>query len=88
MLFWYMTKLLSKVILENDDYYFCLSFWKNYILKGNMNPLQDLDISTEGHFEKQVFNPFDFQKVLIDEGNDPDINFFNDKSETIDSPYR
>ena len=37
-----------------------------------MNPLQDLDISTEGRFEKQVFNPFDFQKVLIDEGNDPD----------------
>ena len=52
-----------------------------------MNPLQDLDISTEGHFEKQVFNPFDFQKVLIDESNDPDINFFNDKSETVDTPY-
>ena len=52
-----------------------------------MNPLQDLDISTEGHFGKQVFNPFDFQKVLIDEGNDPDINFFNDKSETVDLPY-
>ena len=52
-----------------------------------MNPIKDLDISTEGHFEKQVFNPFDFQKVLIDEGNDPDINFFNDKSETVDSPY-
>ena len=32
VLFWYMTKLLSKVILENDDYYFCLLlFWKNYI---------------------------------------------------------
>ena len=52
-----------------------------------MNPLQDLDISTEGHFEKQIFNPFGFQKVLIDEGNDSDINFFNDKSETVDSPY-
>ena len=52
-----------------------------------MNPLQDLDIFAEGHFEKQVFNPFDFQKVLIDEGNDPDINFFNDKSETVDTPY-
>ena len=24
---------------------------------------------------------------MIDEGNDPDINFFNDKSETVDSPY-
>ena len=52
-----------------------------------MNPLQDLDISTEGHFENQVFNPFDFQKVLTDEGNDPDINFLNDKSETVDSLY-
>ena len=52
-----------------------------------MNPLQDLDISTEGHFEKQIFNPFDFQKVLIDEVNDPDINFFNDKSEIVDSSY-
>ena len=52
-----------------------------------MNPLQDLDISTEGHFEKQIFNPFDFQKVLIDEVNDPDINFFNDKSEIVESSY-
>ena len=52
-----------------------------------MNPIQDLDISTEEHFEKQVFNSLYFQKVLIDEGNDPDINFLNDKSETVDSPY-
>ena len=52
-----------------------------------MNPLQDLDISTEGHFKKQIFNPFDFKKVLIEESNDPDINFFNNKSEAVDSPY-
>ena len=52
-----------------------------------MNPLQDLDSSTEGHFEKQIFNPFDFQKVLIDESNDPDINLFSDKYEAMDSPY-
>ena len=52
-----------------------------------MNILQDLDISTEGLFEKQTFNPFDSQKVLIDESNDPDINFLNDKSEAVDSPY-
>ena len=51
-----------------------------------MTPLQDLDISTEGHCEKQIFNPFDFQKVLIDESNDPDINFFNDKSEAVVYP--
>ena len=52
-----------------------------------MNQLQDLDISTEGHFEKQIFNPLDFQKVLIDKSNNPDINFFSDKSEAADSPY-
>ena len=51
-----------------------------------MTPLQDLDISTEGHCAKQIFNPFDFQKVLIDERNDPDINFFNDKSEAVVYP--
>ena len=37
--------------------------------------------------EKQVFNPFDFQKVLIDESNDLDVNFFNDKAEAADSYY-
>ena len=50
-----------------------------------MNSLQYLGISIEGHFEKpfnlkghfeKIFNPFDFQNVLIDESNDPDINFF------------
>ena len=24
---------------------------------------------------------------MIDESNDPDINFFNDKCEAVDSPY-
>ena len=33
----------------------------------------------------QVFITFDFQKVLIDQINDPDINFFNDKSGAGDS---
>ena len=51
-----------------------------------MNPLQDLDIATEGHFEKQIFYPFDIQKALIDERNNPNINFFNDKSEDVDLP--
>ena len=45
-----------------------------------MNPLLGLDISTEKHFERLVFNLSDFQKVLTYESNDPDINFFNDKS--------
>ena len=38
-------------------------------------------------FEKHVINHFDFEKVLIEESNSHDINFFNDKSEVEDSPY-
>ena len=52
-----------------------------------MNLLQDLGTATEGHFEKQIFYPFDIQKALIDERNNPNINFFNDKSEDVDLPY-
>ena len=48
--------------------------------------LFNLDIATEGHFEKQIFYPFDIQKALIDERNNPNINFFNDKSEDVDLP--
>ena len=53
----------------------------------NTNALQDLNISTEEHFKKQVLNPFDFQIIFIEESTDPDINSFNNKSEAVDSPY-
>ena len=53
---------------------------------GNINPSQDLNIST-GYFKKQVFNSFDFQIILIDDDNDPDIHSFDDKSKTVDSPH-
>ena len=80
ILFCYMTKFVPKWILENNDYYFCLfSFWKNCILKETWNK------NHETIFEMQVFITFDFQKVLIDQINDPDINFFNDKSGAGDS---
>lgn len=52
-----------------------------------MNSLQDLDTSTERHFEKQVCDLFDLQKVLIDASNDSHINFFNDQPGAVDSPY-
>ena len=32
------------------------------------------------NFENIFFNPFDSQNILSDENNDPDINFFNEKS--------
>ena len=39
------------------------------------------------NFENILFNLFDSQNVLSDENNDPDINFFNKKSEVVNSPY-
>ena len=30
---------------------------------------------------------FDSQNILSDENNDPNINFFNEKSENVNSPY-
>ena len=39
------------------------------------------------NFENILFNLFDSQNVLSDENNDPDINFFNKKSEVVNWPY-
>ena len=37
--------------------------------------------------ENILFNPFDSQNILSDENNDPEINFFNEKSDAVKSPY-
>ena len=39
------------------------------------------------NLKKILFNHFDSQNILNDENNDPDINFFNEKSGAINSPY-
>ena len=46
----------------------------------------NFDVENE-NFENVLFNPFDSQNMLGDENNDPDINFFNEKSEAVNSPY-
>ena len=46
----------------------------------------NFDVENE-NFENVLFNPFDSQNILGDENNDPDINFFNEKSEAVNSPY-
>ena len=38
------------------------------------------------NFENIFFNPFYSQNILNDE-NDPDINFFNKKTSSCKSPY-
>ena len=55
-----MTKLLSKVILESDDYYFCLLLlWKNYIPKQGILKINDYDIKRSSSIK--------FFRVLVDE---------------------
>ena len=56
-----------------------------------------MNFDTENeNFENILFNLFDSQKKekkkkkkkkICDENNDPDINFFNEKSEAINLPY-
>ena len=66
---------------------FVVMFWKNpnfafffFFIKVNF------DVENK-NFENKFFNPFDSQNIWSDENNDPDINFFNEKSETVKSPY-
>ena len=56
-------------------------------MKHEMNPLLSVHNTSEESFENKLFNPFDIQQIMDDEGNDPDLNFFNDHSETVSSPY-
>ena len=41
-----------------------------------MNPLLSVNITLDESFGHKLFNPFDFQQIMDDEGNDPDLNFF------------
>ena len=52
-----------------------------------MNPLLSVNNTLDESFENKLFNPFDFQQIMDDEGNDLDLNFFNDHSEAVSSPY-
>ena len=52
-----------------------------------MNPSLSINNTSEESFENKLFNPFDFQKIMDDEGNDADLNFFNNHSESFSSPY-
>ena len=46
----------------------------------------NFDVGDE-NFEKIYFNPFDSQNIFSDDNNNPDINFFNEKSEAVNCPY-
>ena len=40
-----------------------------------MNPLLSVNNTLDESFENKLFNPFDFQQIMDDEGNDRDLNF-------------
>ena len=52
-----------------------------------INPLRSVNDTSEERLESKLFNPLDFQQIMDDEGNDPDLNFFNDQSEAVSLPY-
>ena len=52
-----------------------------------MYPLRSVNNTSEESLERKLFNPFDFQQIMDNEGNDPDPSFFNDHSEAVSSPY-
>ena len=52
-----------------------------------MNPSLSINNTSEESFENKLFNPFDFQQIMDDEGNDPDLNFFNGHSIDVSLPY-
>lgn len=55
-----------------------------------MNPkyfLASLPDETSANSQENIFNPFDFQHILNNDNNDPDINVFNKKFDVADSPY-
>ena len=55
-----------------------------------MNPehcLENIPNKDTANLHENIFNPFDFQYILNNDDNDPDINFFNNKYDAVNSPY-
>ena len=74
-------RYLQKTLLK-----FVLMFRRNFFL-GRIFFLEENEFWCWKNFENILFNPFDSQNILSDENNDPDINFFKEKSEAVNSPY-
>ena len=55
-----------------------------------MNPkhcLKNISNKNTVNSHENIFNPFDFQYILNNDGNGPDINLFNNKYDAVNSPY-
>ena len=49
--------------------------------------LARFQVENSANSQENVFNPFDFQHVSNNDSNDPDINFFNNNFDVVDSLY-
>ena len=55
-----------------------------------MNPehcLENIPNKDTANLHENIFNPFDFQYILNNDDNDPDINFFSNKYDVVNQPY-
>ena len=52
-----------------------------------MSPLISVNNTLDESFENKFFNPSDFQQIMDDEGNYPDLTFLNDRSEAVSTPH-
>ena len=55
-----------------------------------MNPKHCLENSPNKNtasWYENIFNPFDFHYILNYDGNNPDINFYNNKYHAVNLPY-
>ena len=55
-----------------------------------MNPeycLANLQDENYANSQENVYNLIDFQHILDNDNSDPDINFFNNKFDVVESPY-
>ena len=55
-----------------------------------MNPkhcLENISNKNTANSHENIFNPFDFQYILNNDANNPDINFFHNKYDAVSSPY-
>ena len=55
-----------------------------------MNPehcLENIPNKNTANSHDNIFNSFDFQYILNNDDNNPDINFFSSKYDTVNSPY-
>ena len=67
-----------------------MRFYWNFSIKSKPSVNESCVLSHKSsrwNSQENVFNPFVFQHILNNDNSDPDISFFNNKFDVVDSPY-